>query len=553
MIRFNTITGQRAAGSGRIELLLSHCRLLLSAGLLVWQGMNPVVAQAPRSAHWCGICQLTQPVHRDSTTSSGTSRLIAQGIVPAAFTPYGSIGNKKVLIMRVDVSDLPDSAATVATITNSMAAVNSFYQSSSFEQMAFTVVDLTLVLRLPQTSATYVNSLGIVPFMTDAYAAARSAGYEPNNYDFCIANYGFSFGAPGFGSGKNCWIEGANFDSGLVSHELGHTMNLPHAYAWRSPTIIGAGQTIEYGHEFDVMVDSGAFPNGHFNVNFKFLLGWIPNSNLETVTSSGTYRIFAADGGGALNPARRYGLRIPAGITNTGFLADYWVEHRYLPSTRPSTLADGVLVMWGSDTENGANRLLDTTPLSGNEFFDSPVPIGSSFTDPNKRITIAPLVRGGSGSDIYVDVQVTLNSTIGPPTFLVQPATQTVGTGANVTLSVTATSTVAIAYQWERYGYPVLGATNPTLSLPNLTIFQAGDYSVTLSNSLSSVRSAIGSLVVTNTRPGTTNSLPVPAGLIAWWTADGHAEDVVGVAHGTALNGTRYSTGLRGLAFNLDG
>jgi hypothetical protein len=45
----------------------------------------------------------------------------------------------------------------------------------------------------------------------------------------------------------------------------------------------------------------------------------------------------------------------------------------------------------------------------------------------------------------------------------------------------------------------------------------------------------------------------LPAGLIAWWPGDGHADDVVGNHHGVPINGADYAPGLIGQAFRVNG
>jgi len=48
-------------------------------------------------------------------------------------------------------------------------------------------------------------------------------------------------------------------------------------------------------------------------------------------------------------------------------------------------------------------------------------------------------------------------------------------------------------------------------------------------------------------------SVPVPPGLIAWWSGDGHPNDCAGAHHGTLQGGATYAPGLVGQAFSLDG
>jgi hypothetical protein len=483
-------------------------------------------------------------------------RIAAVIVCAAGFLLFSATQSnaKTVLVMLVDFPDVPNTAPSISAASNAMLSVNNFYQSNSFGQMSMTAAVIG-TFRMPTNSASYVSTFDITRLRNDAFSAARSIGYEPNNYDYDIVAFtsvGFSFAGFGTVGGRGVWLQGNTFSAQNAAHELGHNLGLWHANAWISPSVIGSGSHLEQGNLFDAMGSAPPFPTGHFNLNFKFLLGWLPANYLHTVTSNNTYRIYAMDGGGALNPVRRYGLHIPAGVTNAGAAADYWVECRQLINN--NAVSNGVIVMWGSTNVTTESRLLDTTPGSQAgilDMSDSPVTIGRSFTDPNKLITIAPIARGGTGADTYMDVQVTLNSALMPPTITVQPVAQTVMAGSNATFSVTGSSSSAINYQWRRYGFALTGATSPTLLLTNASANQAGDYSVVLSNSLGSVVSSLAALTVTSPPPA--NCYPMPSGLIAWWTADGHPLDWASTHHGVLQQTTSFATGRIGQAFALNG
>jgi len=47
--------------------------------------------------------------------------------------------------------------------------------------------------------------------------------------------------------------------------------------------------------------------------------------------------------------------------------------------------------------------------------------------------------------------------------------------------------------------------------------------------------------------------LPRPAGLVAWWPAEGNAKDIIGSRHGIMKNGAAFGPGMLGQAFKLDG
>src|SRR5205823_2630512 len=77
----------------------------------------------------------------------------------------------------------------------------------------------------------------------------------------------------------------------------------------------------------------------------------------------------------------------------------------------------------------------------------------------------------------------------------------------------------------------------------------AGSYSVTVSNAYGQVASSNALLVVV-TPP---SCVGPPAGLIAWWPANGTANDIVGTNNGTLQGGTLFATGEVNQAFSLNG
>ncbi len=71
---------------------------------------------------------------------------------------------------------------------------------------------------------------------------------------------------------------------------------------------------------------------------------------------------------------------------------------------------------------------------------------------------------------------------IGPPFIAQQPQSQTATVGDTVTFTVDATGTPALTYQWQFNGAPITGATGSTLTLTNVQLANAGNYSVVVTN-----------------------------------------------------------------------
>ena len=77
-----------------------------------------------------------------------------------------------------------------------------------------------------------------------------------------------------------------------------------------------------------------------------------------------------------------------------------------------------------------------------------------------------------------------------------QPGNQTVNAGTNATLSVVATGSQPINYQWTLNGTNLAGATNSVLTLASVQLPNAGPYAVTVANAVNSVTSSNAVLTV---------------------------------------------------------
>jgi uncharacterized repeat protein (TIGR03803 family) len=88
------------------------------------------------------------------------------------------------------------------------------------------------------------------------------------------------------------------------------------------------------------------------------------------------------------------------------------------------------------------------------------------------------------------------------PQMITQPANQTAPISGGATFSVTVAGANPLYYQWQRNGSnlsdnaSVSGSTNRILKLSNVTVADAGTYSVVVSNALGNVTSAGGTLTV---------------------------------------------------------
>lgn len=343
-----------------------------------------------------------------------------------------SQGAKKILIIRVDFSDLPGTPTNpfdgqtitedyVANRFNSGNGVRDYYVQSSYNKTTLVLSptsggdspDVTDVLRMPNTASSYALGYSNTVLHADARALATQAGYNMANYDRIGVVFSYlgnipgsqiNYGGLGNVQGSNFWINGY-FTFSTVAHEIGHTYGLVHANYWKvsdGNPVSASGSSIEYGDIFDVMGDGDTFQN-QFNHWEKSLLQWIPDSAVTTISSPGTYRVYRFDHASA-NLANALALKIVRDSMN-----DYWIGFRQA-ITGSSSLMNGAYILWGWNTVQQSALLDFNTP--GSNTNDAPLAIGATFNDTAAGITIQPLAKGGTSPNEYLDVQVSFQPRI---------------------------------------------------------------------------------------------------------------------------------------------
>ena len=346
-------------------------------------------------------------------------------------------GPKKLLIIRVDFSDLPGVPLNGSTpitedlavsVINGANGVRDFYEQNSYNkttiQIAATAAgdsaDVTDVLRMPQTAAYYAVGDGTSAYNSTLHNDARAAAVAANashaaaNYDRIgvvfsrlsgLSGSQITYGGLGQVAGKNFWVNGGSYGFRVVAHELGHTYGLMHSNLWQvtdGNPVSATGSSTEYGDVYDVM-GNGSFQN-HFNHWHKCFLRWLPDTAVTLATTAATYRIYRFDAANA-DLANPRAVKIVRDSTR-----DFWIGYRR--GTTNASLNGGAYVLWGYNT-NRQPELLDlTTP--GTSVTDAGLAIGATFTDPSTGITIKPLAQGGTGAEEWLDVRVEFAAAVAP-------------------------------------------------------------------------------------------------------------------------------------------
>ncbi|HXG49460.1 MAG TPA: immunoglobulin domain-containing protein [Methylomirabilota bacterium] len=122
-----------------------------------------------------------------------------------------------------------------------------------------------------------------------------------------------------------------------------------------------------------------------------------------------------------------------------------------------------------------------------------------------------------------VAARIHIDTTPVPPVITTHPQNVTLVEGGFGSLSVAATGPRPFFYQWFFGDLPLVGATNSSLTLSNVTLAQAGTYSVVVSNAAGGVPSNPATVSVTPTvrSPTVLNPLwQLPAGSVPWLATD---------------------------------
>jgi hypothetical protein len=86
-----------------------------------------------------------------------------------------------------------------------------------------------------------------------------------------------------------------------------------------------------------------------------------------------------------------------------------------------------------------------------------------------------------------------------PPTFYLQPQSQSPSIGATVSFRAGASGTLPVVFQWVHNNQILSGATNVTLMLTNIQLVQSGEYQLQASNAWGNVLSKVALLDVDST------------------------------------------------------
>ena len=327
---------------------------------------------------------------------------------------------KKVAVIMLNFQDntaTPWSADQVrqSFFTNSNSA-SAYYTETSFGKWAFTGKNRSDGDVFGWYTVPYSASVcNYSAWSSSANTQAQAAGFDPSGYSNVVYVFpGASCGWIGLAyvGGPISYLN--NTISGLApTHELGHNYGLQHANTYSCTengarvSISGSCTSSEYADPFDTMGNISrshlnAYSKGRTGTNFYDAGGSVtvayPASTLTTETYTITPLEMASPGIKALRIPRD-----PSSVSNRTF---YYLEFRQpsaMDAFSPSSpVVNGVSIRLAYDYNLGVySQLIDATPETGN-FSDSALPVGRTFTDAAKGISVKTLSVSPSGATVEV-------------------------------------------------------------------------------------------------------------------------------------------------------
>ena len=326
-----------------------------------------------------------------SSVASQTS-----GITPVG--PNFSHGDKKVAVVLLKkgengVADITVAKAQERYFTGSDSAAN-FINVTSFGKTTLSPIndpngDIYGYLTVPEDTQCKSYTFA-------GQSAANAAGIDLSGYDYVsyvvddAAVSGCGYAGYAYVNGRDQLI--VSYNPGItytgratIEHEFGHNFGLRHASsiqcvdANNAPVALVPNNATcdlaEYGDLLDVMGSSwNSMP---FSAPHKVRLGWIPQSNVSVVETSGEYDIYPA----SVETANAQILQIPGANANDNLYLDF----RQVTNTLENPLnlypaaLNGVIIR---KLDGGIrSRIIDTVPGTATAA-DAPLQVGQSITDP---------------------------------------------------------------------------------------------------------------------------------------------------------------------------
>lgn len=206
----------------------------------------------------------------------------------------------------------------------------------------------------------------------------------------------------------------------------------------------------------------------------------------------------------------------------------------------PAIAADGTIYFGDYDAQVYAvnpDGTLKRVYSAGQTIRSSPVIANNRlyFGSNDAKLYAFDLGQSGASSawPMFRENAARVSRAVAIPVISVAPQSQTVGLGGALTLSVTASGTGTLTYQWSKDGAALAGATAANYTVASMTAANAGNYTVAVSNANGTVVSAAAVV---------TTAAPIPGRLINLSVRTYAGTGAQTLALGFVLSGTPNKT-----------
>ena len=289
----------------------------------------------------------------------------------------------------------------------------------------------------------------------------------------------------------NVYLASATLTGGVAAHltlqQVDITLSNPSLIVAPTITTPPADQTVIAGNgaSFSVVATGTPSPTYQWQKNTVDIPGatsvTLALANVQP-TNAGSYRVVVSNPGGTINSS-------PATLTvqTPPVIATPPASQSVLVGDNVSfaVLATGTApftYQWKKGTGDLVGQTADTLTLNA-----------VSLAEAGDYSVVVTNVAGSTPS---APATLIVAAAAVAPSVTTPPVSQTVVLGAPASFSVVATGTAPLTYQWNKDTFAIPGATGSTLAFPAVAATDAASYTVTITNSVTSITSAAALLTV---------------------------------------------------------
>ena len=350
---------------------------------------------------------------------------VVSGFSPL-LTAKATVPNTKMAVFLVNYTDSVNDNPFTAEGANDLIFKGDFYKLFKQESYGNVVfggdVYGWITENKPSSSCNLSTAAYINPGTAlDTYIDTNNIDLSSYDYTFIIHNCPQYPGFNGIASGNTGALMGSSWwyvndwsiytpgRTGLLrmAHEMGHMMGLGHSNLKDCGTKSIAEESVtctnhEAGNYFDIMGNS-SYSFG-FDSYEKNKLGWIPDSDVLTISASGDYTISSTEGSTGIRLIKISVVGADGSIIPTPYMLEFRAAIGFDNSLRQFNFKGLTL----KTIENGSAYILDANPSGqaiGEDMKDWTITKGVTFTDSEYGLTISDVKKSGdNGAKFHIEI-----------------------------------------------------------------------------------------------------------------------------------------------------